>query len=329
MHRYKVIVSYIGKDYSGWQRQDNSLGIQEVIENVINKITKENNSIIAAGRTDAKVNSKGQTFHFDSNLDMNNEKWKYALNSFLPDDIYINEVVKVDELFHARYCALYKKYEYIINIGDYNVFNKDYVFSAYYDLDINKMKEASLVFIGYHDFTSFNSSFKSVYPNQYREIFNIEFIEKNDLIKIIFKGNGFLRYMVRMIVSALIEVGRGRLSSKDLKDILEKKDKNLFNKNIDATGLTLLEVKYFELVYLDNEYLIRDIHKEDQRVLNDFKNNYKNNIDIDENTYMICPRNKEEVLGLIKVNGCVELLCADDKFKLNNKMMEVLEKRYQ
>ena len=83
MHRYKVIVSYIGKDYSGWQRQDNSLGIQEVIENVINKITKENNSIIAAGRTDAKVNSKGQTFHFDSNLDMNNEKWKYALNSFL------------------------------------------------------------------------------------------------------------------------------------------------------------------------------------------------------------------------------------------------------
>ena len=80
---------------------------------------------------------------------------------------------------------------------------------------------------------------------------------------------------------------------------------------------------------LDNEYLIRDIHKEDQRVLNDFKNNYKNNIDIDENTYMICPRNKEEVLGLIKVNGCVELLCADDKFKLNNKMMEVLEKRYQ
>lgn len=79
MHRYKVIVSYIGKAYSGWQRQKNKLSVQEVIEEVINRITNESNIIVASGRTDSKVNARGQVFHFDSDVDMDNEKWKYEI----------------------------------------------------------------------------------------------------------------------------------------------------------------------------------------------------------------------------------------------------------
>lgn len=318
MHRYKVVVSYIGKNYVGWQRQLNKKTIQGVIEKVIYKITNENITIVASGRTDSKVNARGQVFHFDSDVYMENEKWKYALNAYLPDDIYINSVKKVNELFHARYCVLYKEYEYVINLGEYDVFNKDYVYKCFYKLDIDKMIKASKYFIGLHDFTSFNASPIDKYPNQVREIYSIDFEVDNDLIKIKFKGNGFLRHMVRMLVACLIEVGRNKLSIDDVKKILDKKDKNAFNKNADAIGLTLNKVEYFELIYLDDEYLIRTIHKEDKRLIKDFNN-------IDENMYILAYRNKEDVIGLIKVSDEIELISNLD-FKLNDKMIENVKK---
>lgn len=325
MHRYKVIVSYIGKAYSGWQRQKNKLSVQEVIEEVINRITNESNIIVASGRTDSKVNARGQVFHFDSDVDMDNEKWKYGLNTYLPDDIYINSVTKVNKLFHARYCVLFKEYEYVINIGEYNVFNKDYVYHCFYKLDIDKMKEASKYFIGLHDFTSFCANPVDKFPNQVREIYSIDFSLEYNLLKLKFKGSGFLRYMVRMLVACLIEVGRNKLSVEDVKDILYRKDKDIFNKNAIASGLTLNKVEYFDLIYLDENYLIRTLHKEDERVLKDFYNKINEKI-TDENLLILSYRNKEEVLGLIKVKDDIELITYLNDLSLNKDMIDSVKK---
>lgn len=268
--RYKVVVSYLGKNYVGWQRQKNGISIQEKIEDSLKKVTGNNIYIVGSGRTDGKVNAYGQVFHFDSDKVLSVDKWKLAINNYLPDDIYVRSVEEVSNNFSARYCVLYKIYEYKINLGEYNIFNKDYVVKSMLNLDIDKMKEASKYFIGIHDFTSFCSNPLDKFPNQVREIFDINFSFEDDILTISFKGRGFLRYMVRMMVASLLEVGKNRKDKEFIKYLLEVKDKNALSKNAIASGLTLKRVEYFNLIYFDDNYLIRDLYEEDNRIIKNF-----------------------------------------------------------
>ncbi len=305
MVRYKVIVSYAGENYVGWQSQRKGKSIQQVIEKVIAKIADRETLIVAAGRTDAKVNAVGQTFHFDSDLIMDEYKWVSAVNGYLPDDIRVIDVEEVSDLFHARYNVLYKQYDYFINLGEYNVFTRNYVLNHHYKLDVEKMKEASKCLIGYHDFTSYCANSLSTHPNQWREIFKIDFSIKEDILKISFKGKGFLRYMVRMMVGTLIEVGRGKLGVDKVKEFLELRDKEVVKKNAPPSGLTLHEVAYFRMIYLDDNIMVRSVHKEDLRLLDDEK------LDFD-NLYGVCLRNKEGILSLYKYKeGNLELFRGD------------------
>lgn len=292
MHRYKVVVSFVGDNYVGWQSQNNGLGIQSVIEKVISNICNEPIKIVSSGRTDAKVNSKGLTFHFDTLKKMENQRWKSAINGYLPEDIYVNSVEEVSKLFHARYSVLYKVYEYKINMGEYDVFNKNHILNYGHLLNVDDMIEASKSFIGFHDFTSFCVNPISLYPNQKREIYNIDFKIENNVLCITFKGKGFLRYMVRMIVATLIEVGKGTLNSDDVLKLLEAKNKEVVKKNVSGNGLTLKKVEYFRIIYLDDNILIRSVHEEDKRLLN-------GEVDL-LNLYGICNRNCEEFIGFLR-----------------------------
>ena len=301
MTRYKCTVSYIGANYDGWQSQTNKNGIQDIIEDAFLRISKEPIKIVAAGRTDAKVNAKGQVFHFDSDMDLSAYKWKGALNGYLPSDIYIKDIEEVSDTFHARYCVAYKHYDYRINLHEYDVFLKDISTFIPQKLNIEKMKEASNYFLGEHDFTSFNASSKEEYPDQVRTIREIKFLEEDNLLTISFYAKGFLRYMVRMMVAALIEVGKGNLEPSDIEKILEEKSKRALSKNAEPQGLTLEEIYYFEILSLNDDGMIREFLDEDS------KPNDK------ENIYAFTTRNTQELLGYLEVNDTSILHVFDEK----------------
>jgi tRNA pseudouridine38-40 synthase len=257
--RYKCTVSYDGAAYDGWQSQKLGLSIQEKIEAVLLRITRKKTNVIASGRTDAGVNARAQVFMFDTELVMKPRKWMGALNGFLPKDIHIQKVEEADDrLFHARYNVRWKKYAYRINTGPYDVFTKDYVYQCPVQLDFEAMKEASKQLIGTHDFTTFNSSPLSEYPDQVRTIFDISLEKKNDVITITYRGKGFLRFMVRMMSEALMEVGRHKVPVSHIHDMLEARSKSFPHRNSPACGLTLEEVNYFEILALNEYGMVRE-----------------------------------------------------------------------
>lgn len=244
--KYKVILSYDGSSFIGWQKQSEGRSIQAVLEAVLSKIAKDDIRVHGSGRTDASVHALGQVFHFESNVNMDADAWFRGLSALVPKDIRIVSVQRVKDDFHAQYHAMAKTYEYRLNTGEYNPFKRNYVYQYNKPLDVDKMIEASKVFLGEHDFTSFNATELDIVSDQTRTITLFEIKKDEDEITFLLSGDGFLRYMVRMLVAACVEVGRGKLSTSDLERILIEKDKRAFARNIDACGLYLCSVTYDE-----------------------------------------------------------------------------------
>ena len=192
-------MSYDGSNYGGWQKQMNTHSIQEEIERTLERIVKEPVSIHASGRTDAGVHALAQVFHFDSNKNLSNENWKRALNSLLPKDIRIQQVETVSDTFHARFDAAGKRYDYLISEDVLNPFYERYMAKDRAHLDVAYMQECANVFIGTHDFTSFTSSKLDPRKPRIKTIHRLEVRKEKHAVRLIFEGNGFLRYMVRMI----------------------------------------------------------------------------------------------------------------------------------
>lgn len=252
--RYKCIVSYDGTLFHGFQSQGNNKAVsnQRTIEEEICKalkvICKEDITIYASGRTDAKVHAIGQVFHFDTTIEMKESNMKRAINSLLPEDIYVKDVEVVSEDFHARFSAKKKEYHYLIALDEYDPLRKNYLYYPLYkNFDIGKMEEASKVFIGEHDFRSFTKNHEL--ENTIRTIYSIEFEvvmkdNKPDVLKIKFIGNGFLHNMVRILVAMIFMVGIGKLSKEDLKSILGKKNRRFAPKTAPSSGLYLYKVYY-------------------------------------------------------------------------------------
>ena len=240
--RYKAVVMYDGTMFHGFQIQEDLRTVQKEIEDVLYVVTKHETKIYPAGRTDTGVHAIGQVFHFDYEVEMQEWQIKNAINSRLPKDIYIKNIGIVDDNFHARYQATKKCYQYVINTNEFNPLNKNYCYYYKYKLDIEKMIEASKVFIGTHDFKSFTKNHKI--ENTVRTIYDISFDIKEGVIKINFEGNGFLHNMVRIIVAMLIEVGNGRRTVNDLIEAMENKDRKYAPKLAPANGLYLVSVSY-------------------------------------------------------------------------------------
>ena len=242
--RLKVTVSYNGANFVGWQRQSKGRTVQKTIENVISVILNQPTEITASGRTDSGVSALGQVFHFDSDINIADAQWQKALNAQLPDDIYIKDVSTVSTDFHARFHVISKRYDYTIQTGNYDVFSYPFVYQLNRSLNVEKMRECATLFIGEHDFTSFNATPLEIIPYQIRTIKRLEIIDEGDKVRLIFEGKGFLRYMVRMISQILIEVGLGRLNQQDVIHMFEMNNKDACKLNAPAQGLTLVEVRY-------------------------------------------------------------------------------------
>ena len=242
--RYKVILAYDGRNYAGFQSQKNATAIQDIVEGAIERVFSEKIRIIMSSRTDAGVHAYGQVFHFDTDKEKDEGKLKFSLNSLLPDDIHVVEVKKVSRDFHARYSVKKKTYEYLINLGEYDVFLKGRAFQYFYKLDVDLMKEGAKLFLGEHDFSSFNTSSLKEYPNQVRNITEFSITRKKDILKIRVTSSGFLRNMVRIMVGTLIDLGRGKKSLDDIKDMLEHPCKSTRRYNADPNGLYLVKIFY-------------------------------------------------------------------------------------
>ena len=244
MRNIKLTIEYDGKDFNGWQKQPNKLNIQGTIEQAIKIVTGEEVDLMASGRTDAGVHAFGQVANFKTNSNIPVEKIPIALNSNLKKSIRIISAEEVDERFHSRLTCKKKTYRYVINNSEFS--------SAIYrnlethipqKLDINKMRKASKLFVGEHDFRAFCSNEKEKI-NCIRNIYKIKIIKHNDKLELIFVGNGFLKHMVRNIVGILLKVGSNLLTVDEAKMILDEKTRQHNTKPVPGNGLYLQNVYY-------------------------------------------------------------------------------------
>lgn len=244
MKNLKVIVSYNGVNFNGYQKQNNLRSVQGEIEKVLSKLHGYDVKSFGSGRTDKGVHALGQVFNFESDLNMDCNQFQKGFNSLLPNDIYVKSVEEVDNNFHSRYSCVDKEYCYIVNVGEYNPLEKDYVLQLNRILNIEKMKEAANLFLGEHDFRNFCASEEEKVKDYIRIINELDIIQENDKVKFVFKGNGFLRYMVRMIVAILIEIGLNRRGVEFIKERLDVEELKRSNYKVDACGLYLVRVNY-------------------------------------------------------------------------------------
>lgn len=243
--RYLLRFSYDGTNYKGYQIQPGYNTVQQQIEDAVFKVNNNiKRSVHSSGRTDKGVHAINQYAHVDLDISITSQKLKRALNSNLPDDIYIKQVYYIDDKFHARYNVIEKEYKYFLNMGEYNPMERNYVYQYNYTLDVEAMRKAIEVFLGEHDFRAFVTDSKNK-ANCIRTINNVS-IENVDLEKIVFtfRGNGFLRYQVRNMVGILLQVGQGKMNAEDVHRILLSKDRSTMGKTAPADGLYLVDVKY-------------------------------------------------------------------------------------
>ena len=237
--RVKIVFSYDGSKFNGLERQKSGRTIQKEIENALKTIYKEDIFIKAAGRTDAGVHANGQTAHFEAPCIMKN--LKSNLNNLLLPDIFIIDLKKANDNFHARHDAKKKEYIYKINLGPFKSCLNDYMLQPRYKIDIQNMKEASKVFIGTHDFHNFVSGERNSYVTT---IESIKFRKVFDTLEIHFIGVAFYRYMVRNMVGALLEVGKCTVFPDTLKEMLEFPNTKKTLPTAPSVGLYLNKVWY-------------------------------------------------------------------------------------
>ncbi len=255
--RYKAVISYLGANYVGWQRQINGLSVQEVLEKALEKTFGTPTQATASGRTDSGVHAEGQVVHFDAVTSIPTDKIAYAVNTFLPRDISVLSCCETDENFNARFDAKRKTYCYKLYLSHHVLPLLEQTHAhVVTPLDLDKINAACKIIEGTHDFKCFEAS-GAVIKNTVRTIYSLKATAKNfngqrletGIIydaELSFEvcGNGFLYNMVRIIAGTLVYVGNGKLSQKDIEEILVGKDRTKAGKTLPPQGLHLLKVEY-------------------------------------------------------------------------------------
>lgn len=245
MVRVKCVIQYDGTNYNGSQVQPGLPTINGELQKALKKIHKKDIIVTSSGRTDAHVHALAQVIHFDSNLDLKANNYLHALNCLLPKDIRVIDATIENEEFHARFNSHDKEYIYKLNMGSYSMFERNYIYQFGKKLDVEAMREAAQLFLGNHDFRNFCTTTKDETNTYVRNLFIFEITQDKDIITFKVRGNGFLRYMVRMMIGTLIKIGLHKIN-KDV--IIEKLDvENCHQKcpyKAPAEGLYLNEVKY-------------------------------------------------------------------------------------
>jgi tRNA pseudouridine38-40 synthase len=243
-----MVLQYDGTCYHGWQRQKGAPTIQGILEDRLRRIIGEPVTIIASGRTDAGVHALHQVCHFLTRSNLHPDSLRRGLNSLIPSDIRVEQAEYASPDFHARYSVRSKTYEYrILNRPEPDLFLRFYTWHVPFSLDLVKMEQCLSVLRGKHDFSSFKSS-GSGNMNPVREMIRAELkVSEQGLLRFAFEADGFLRHMVRNIVGTAVDVGQGRITVEDFKQILRSGDRQMAGLKAPPQGLFLTMVKYDSL----------------------------------------------------------------------------------
>lgn len=242
--KYKLIIAYDGTDFSGWQVQKNQRSVANMLESIFCSIFKREIRLLAASRTDAGVHAHGQVATFTTDLPLDAQKMMWAFNRGLPSSIMIRSLEMVDPSFHPRYDVVQKVYWYHFFTEQSLPWVERYGYYSQKPVDLALLEQALQIFVGTHDFRSFCTG--SELKNTVRTIDSIV-LDGNpqfNAYRIIFKGQGFLRYMIRRIVGGCFAVAQGALPLDELRAILKEKDPHQQIVTAPAQGLMLYEILY-------------------------------------------------------------------------------------
>ena len=246
MKRIMLTVAYDGTNYHGWQIQKNGETIEGILNGCLSELLQEKIEVIGASRTDSGVHALGNVAVFDTKSKIPAEKFPYALNARLPEDIKIQSAKEVAPDFHPRHCESRKTYEYRIYNAPFPMpVKRLYAHFSYTPYDIEAMKEAAAYFVGTHDFKSFCSADAQV-ESTVRQVDGVHVEKQGDEIVIRVTGHGFLYNMVRIMAGTLMEVGRGHKTPQDIPKILEAKDRTAAGPTAPACGLTLIKYEFLQ-----------------------------------------------------------------------------------
>jgi len=244
MQRYILTLSYKGTNYHGWQEQPNAKTIQGELKRVLKMLFHHKICLHGAGRTDAGVHASFFVAHFDKLGKLITDKQKFinSMNGILPNDIVIHDCFPVEHEFHARFSAVARTYKYFINLVP-NPFSTDYSYYYKYPLDVDLMNKAAEILIEYDDF----KSFEKLHSNNKTSICKLsqaQWEKKDNQLIFTITADRFLRNMVRSIIGTMIDIGRGKITHEDFREIIEKRDRQASGTSAKAHGLFLTNIQY-------------------------------------------------------------------------------------
>lgn len=246
--RYAVHLAYNGANYCGWQTQPGLPTVQKTLEEALSTLMRQHIAVVGCGRTDTGVHASDFYAHFDSISEVDNNL-VFKLNSFLPPDIAIYDIIPVADNFHARFSALSRTYQY--HVSDKRLpFAQGLYSRIYFQPDIDAMNRAADVLMTYDDFTSF-AKLHTDNKTNICHIVKAHWDKVGEELVFTITANRFLRNMVRSVTGTLLDVGRGKLDIDGLRTIIERKDRCAAGVSMPAQGLFLTRVEYNM-----NEYLI-------------------------------------------------------------------------
>ena len=244
MRRIRLIISYDGTNYVGWQVQPNGVSVQALLEKALFELTGEQIRVEGSGRTDSGVHAKAQVAHFDTEARMAADKFAIAMNMHLPPDIRVLFSEECDPTFHARFSAKRKVYSYTVQLGPHaDVFLRTTSLHLHYIPDVESMQKAAAAVIGTHDFNAFKCADSSM-ENTVRTITRSEWNRNGNLLVYTVEGNGFLYNMVRILVGTMLEIGSGKRPVSDMENAIETGSRTSAGATAPARGLRLERVIY-------------------------------------------------------------------------------------
>ncbi len=245
--KYCVTVSYCGRAYYGFQRQKNKVTVQGTIEKVLSDYMGAPTTIKAAGRTDTGVHAIGQTFCFETKKRLNGDRFLLTMNRLLPKDIYFKSIREVEDSFDARHSCTGKVYEYRFTVLRRNPLWDGLVTHLQRDdFKFDGFLQGLMPFKGEHNFRNFTTKPEDVASFvRHVDAIDARYEEADDLVVVRFRGDGFMRYQIRMMIGTAIRVGLGKLTVEDVENALsEEGDRHIVPFKADPDGLYLMEVLY-------------------------------------------------------------------------------------
>ncbi len=254
--RYKVILSYNGSSFRGWQVQPNDVSVQGCLQHALSVLLGEEIKVTGAGRTDTGVHAIGYCAHFDASRGLDASDFRCKLNAILPSSVTVHEIFTVGEDFHARFGAVSRSYVYFLHRNK-DPFIEKTSWRCGYPLDLEAMRRASAMILGTHDFSCFektggnNKTSVCTVTQAEWQTYSPDHVRllgfpsrEDDYLAFHITADRFLRNMVRAVTGTLVDIGRGRHEPEWILEVLASRDRCSAGESVPGHALFLTGVRY-------------------------------------------------------------------------------------